>query len=119
LQTCFFAISGLLPRDEAIRHIKESVRQDVFTQKATRLCGRTTPAVDATLVNLFEVRVPAGVTSTFDRSAIVPEDAPQFVREVTAKMMAGLGDEIPVSLLPVDGNLSVGHKRVREAQCRR
>jgi pyruvate-ferredoxin/flavodoxin oxidoreductase len=107
LQTCFFAISGLLPRDEAIRHIKESVRK-TYSRKGDEVVRQNYAAVDGTLVNLFEVRVPAGVTSTFDRSAIVPEDAPQFVREVTAKMMAGLGDEIPVSLLPVDGTFPSG-----------
>ena len=107
LQTCFFAISGLLPRDEAIRHIKESVRK-TYSRKGDEVVRQNYAAVDGTLVNLFEVRVPAGVTSTFDRPAIVPEDAPQFVREVTAKMMAGLGDEIPVSLLPVDGTFPSG-----------
>jgi len=89
LQTCFFAISGLLPRDEAIRHIKESVRK-TYSRKGDEVVRQNYVAVDATLVNLFEVRAPASVTSTFDRPAIVPEDAPQFVREVTAKMMAGL-----------------------------
>jgi pyruvate-ferredoxin/flavodoxin oxidoreductase len=107
LQTCFFAISGLLPRDQAIRHIKESIRK-TYSRKGDEVVRRNYAAVDATLVNLFEVRVPASVTSVFDRPAIVPDDAPQFVRDVTAKMMAGLGDEIPVSLLPVDGTFPSG-----------
>ena len=107
LQTCFFAISGLLPRDEAIRHIKKSISK-TYSRKGDEVVRQNYAAVDGTLANLFEVRVPAGVTSTFDRPAIVPDDAPQFVREVTAKMMAGLGDEIPVSLMPVDGTFPSG-----------
>jgi pyruvate-ferredoxin/flavodoxin oxidoreductase len=107
LQTCFFAISGLLPRDEAIGHIKKSISK-TYSRKGDEVVRQNYAAVDGTLVNLFEVRVPADVTSKFDRPAIVPDDAPQFVREVTAKMMAGLGDEIPVSLMPVDGTFPSG-----------
>jgi pyruvate-ferredoxin/flavodoxin oxidoreductase len=107
LQTCFFAISGLLPRDEAIRYIKDSVRK-TYSRKGDEVVRKNYAAVDGTLASLFEVSVPASATSTFDRPPIVPDDAPQFVREVTAKIMAGLGDDIPVSLMPVDGTFPSG-----------
>jgi pyruvate-ferredoxin/flavodoxin oxidoreductase len=107
LQTCFFAISGVLPRDEAIHHIKESIRK-TYTRKGEEVVQQNYAAVDGTLANLFEVKVPASVTSTFDRPPIVPLDAPQFVREVTAKMMEGYGDDIPVSAMPVDGTFPSG-----------
>jgi len=107
LQTCFFAISGVLPRDEAIRHIKESIRK-TYSRKGDAVVQQNYAAVDGTLANLFEVKVPATVTSTFDRPLIVPADAPQFVRDVTAKMMEGYGDEIPVSKMPVDGTFPSG-----------
>ena len=107
LQTCFFAISGLLPRDEAIRHIKESIHK-TYARKGDEVVRQNEAAVDGTLVNLFEVQVPGRVTSTFDRPGLVPDDAPPFVRQVTAKMMAGLGDELPVSLMPVDGTFPSG-----------
>jgi pyruvate-ferredoxin/flavodoxin oxidoreductase len=107
LQTCFFAISGVLPRDQAIRHIKESIRK-TYSSKGESVVARNYTAVDRTLVNLFEVRVPAHVTSSFDRPPTVPAGAPAFVRDVTAKMMEGLGDEIPVSAMPVDGTFPSG-----------
>jgi pyruvate-ferredoxin/flavodoxin oxidoreductase len=107
LQTCFFAISGVLPRDEAIRHIKESIRK-TYARKGENVVHQNYAAVDGTLANLFEVNVPTSVTSTFDRPPLVPADAPEFVQQFTAKMMAGRGDEIPVSMMPVDGTYPSG-----------
>jgi pyruvate-ferredoxin/flavodoxin oxidoreductase len=107
LQTCFFAISGVLPRDAAIHHIKESIRKS-YARKGDDVVALNYAAVDGTLANLFEVKVPASVTSTFDRPPIVPANAPEFVRNFTAKVMEGRGDEIPVSLMPVDGTFPSG-----------
>jgi len=107
LQTCFFAISGVLPRDAAIHHIKESIRK-TYTRKGEKVVQLNFAAVDGTLVNLFEVKVPTSVTSAFDRPPLVPASAPEFIQKFTATMMAGLGDEIPVSLMPIDGTFPSG-----------
>jgi pyruvate-ferredoxin/flavodoxin oxidoreductase len=109
LQTCFFAISGVLPREEAIRRIKESIER-TYGGKGADVVRKNFEAVDHTLAHLFEVEVPAAVTSAFDRPPIVPAQAPTFVHEVTARMMRGLGsgDDIRVSQLPVDGTWPSG-----------
>ena len=107
LQTCFFAISGVLPRDEAIHQIKESIRKS-YSKKGDDVVALNYAAVDGTLANLFEVSVPAAATSTFDRPPLVPAAAPAFVQQFTAKMMAGRGDEIPVSFMPIDGTFPSG-----------
>jgi pyruvate-ferredoxin/flavodoxin oxidoreductase len=107
LQTCFFAISGVLPREAAIRHIKEAIRK-TYAHKGEAVIRKNYAAVDGTLAHLQEVQVPAIVTSRLDRAKIVPDDAPEFVRRVTAKMLIGLGDEIPVSLVPADGTFPSG-----------
>ncbi len=102
MQTCFFAISGVLPREEAIARIKKSIEK-TYGRKGAEIVKRNFEAVDKTLENLFEVKVPAEVTSTIEMAAIVPDDAPDFVKKVTALMMAGKGDLLPVSAFPVDG----------------
>ena len=107
LQTCFFAISGVLPRDTAIRHIKEAIRK-TYARKGEAVVRKNFEAVDRTLTGLQEVQVPATATSKLDRGKIVPDDSPDFVRHVTAKMLVGAGDEIPVSLVPVDGTFPSG-----------
>jgi pyruvate-ferredoxin/flavodoxin oxidoreductase len=107
LQTCFFAISGVLPRDAAIQHIKESIRK-TYAKKGEKVVQLNFAAVDGTLANLFEVKVPTSVTSAFDRPLLVPAGAPEFIQKFTATMMAGLGDEIPVSLMPIDGTFPSG-----------
>jgi pyruvate-ferredoxin/flavodoxin oxidoreductase len=107
LQTCFFAISGILPGDEAIRHIKESIRK-TYGGKGEAVVRQNYLAVDHTLAHLFRVDVPDAADSRFERASPVPDTAPAFVRQVTARMLAGLGDEIPVSLLPVDGTYPSG-----------
>jgi pyruvate-ferredoxin/flavodoxin oxidoreductase len=107
LQTCFFAISGVLPRDAAIRHIKEAIRK-TYARKGEAVIRKNFEAVDSTLARLQEVQVPAAATSNIERDKIVPDDAPDFVRRVTAKMLVGAGDEIPVSLVPVDGTFPSG-----------
>jgi pyruvate-ferredoxin/flavodoxin oxidoreductase len=107
LQTCFFAISGVLPRDEAIEQIKKAIKK-TYARKGEIVIRQNFAAVDGTIARLGEVKVPHAVSSTFDRPPIVPLDAPEFVRNVTALMMEGRGDEIPVSLLPVDGTFPSG-----------
>ena len=107
LQTCFFAISGVLPREKAIAHIKESIRK-TYAKKGEAVIAKNFAAVDGTIERLFEVKVPAEATSTRDIPSIVPDYAPDFVRGVTAKMLAGRGDEIAVSALPPDGTFPSG-----------
>ena len=107
LQTCFFAISGVLPRDEAISRIKQSIEKS-YSVKGADVVRRNFEAVDHTLAHLFEVAVPSVATSAVDRPPIVPATAPEFVHEVTAKMMLGRGDEIRVGQLPADGTFPSG-----------
>jgi pyruvate-ferredoxin/flavodoxin oxidoreductase len=107
LQTCFFAISGVLPKDEAIGRIKESIRKS-YGGKGEEVVRRNFQAVDGTLAQLFEVKVPKTATSPWDWPPMVPATAPDFVRNVTARIMQGRGDEIPVSLMPIDGTFPSG-----------
>ncbi|MCB6179750.1 pyruvate:ferredoxin (flavodoxin) oxidoreductase [Rhodobacter sp. Har01] len=107
LQTCFFALSGVLPREDAIARIKASI-QKAYGRKGRRVVEQNWAAVDGALARLYQVQVPATVTSTFDRPPAVPVTAPDFVRRVTAAMMADEGDLIPVSLLPPDGTFPTG-----------
>jgi len=107
LQTCFFAISGVLPRDKAIAQIKSAIRK-TYASKGEEVVQRNFKAVDGTLSRLQEVKTAAQATSQFDRPPAVPADAPEFVRKVTARMFEGLGDQIPVSLMPADGTFPSG-----------
>jgi len=107
LQTCFFAISGVLPRDEAIQRIKHSIEKS-YAAKGADVVRRNFAAVDQALAHLFEVDLPGAATSTFDRPPIVSAQAPRFVHEVTAPMMLGLGDALRVGQLPADGTFPSG-----------
>ena len=107
LQTCFFALSGVLPRDQAIAQIKKSIRK-TYQSKGEAIVQQNFKAVDETLSNLHEVPVPDRPTSRFDRPPSVPAGAPEFVRQVTARMFEGQGDLIPVSLMPIDGTFPSG-----------
>ncbi|HHS89493.1 MAG TPA: pyruvate:ferredoxin (flavodoxin) oxidoreductase, partial [Rhodobacteraceae bacterium] len=107
MQTCFFAISGILPRDEAIDRIKAAVRK-TYGRKGRKIIDRNFKAIDATLNNLHEVSVGNAVTSSFDLAATVPPTAPAFVRNITAKIIAGKGDDLPTSQLPDDGAWPLG-----------
>lgn len=107
LQTCFFAISGVLPRDEAIARIKQSIRKS-YGDKGDAVVQQNFAAVDGALARLQQVTVPATASSGFERPPIVPASAPNFVRLVTGRMMEGRGDDIPVSALPVDGTFPSG-----------
>ena len=107
LQTCFFAISGVLPRDEAITKIKTAIAK-TYGRRGKEVVEKNQLAVDRALEGLHRIEVPGQVTSTREMPAMVPADAPEFVRTVTAVMMAGRGDELPVSALPVDGTYPSG-----------
>jgi pyruvate-ferredoxin/flavodoxin oxidoreductase len=107
LQTCFFAISGVLPRDVALGHIKDAIRKS-YSGKGEAVVAQNFAAVDATLQRLFEIAVPAAAGNTHDLPPVVPAWAPDFVQRVTARMLVGRGDEIPVSLIPADGTFPSG-----------
>ncbi|OUC07916.1 pyruvate-flavodoxin oxidoreductase, partial [Litorilinea aerophila] len=102
MQTCFFAISGVLPREEAIAQIKQAIRK-TYGKRGEVIVRKNFAAVDAALAHLHQVSVPDRATSTIEMPPVVPEEAPQFVKTVTAPMLAGEGDLLPVSALPVDG----------------
>ncbi|MGB8432972.1 MAG: pyruvate:ferredoxin (flavodoxin) oxidoreductase [Burkholderiales bacterium] len=101
-QACFFAISGILPRDEAIEKIKASIRK-TYGKRGETVLSRNFAAVDQSLAALHEVKVPGRADSTLRRRPVVPSVAPDFVQRVTAMMLDGRGDLLPVSALPVDG----------------
>jgi pyruvate-ferredoxin/flavodoxin oxidoreductase len=102
MQTCFFAISGVLPRDEAIAKIKEAIEK-TYGKKGSEVVKRNFAAVDQTIENLFEVKVPAAATAKLSRPPVVSDQAPDFVRRVQAVMISNKGDLLPVSAFPVDG----------------
>ena len=102
MQVCFFALSGVLPRDEAILQIRKSIEKS-YRSKGQAVIDRNFAAVDAALDHLHEVDVPTSISNDRPFDDVVPAHAPQFVREVTAQMMRGHGDELPVSKMPVDG----------------
>jgi len=102
MQTCFFAISGVLPREQAIEAIKDAI-QKTYGKRGEAVVKRNFEAVDKTLANLFEVEVPAKVTSQLTLRKPVPDAAPEFVRDVLGEIIAGRGDALPVSAFPVDG----------------
>jgi pyruvate-ferredoxin/flavodoxin oxidoreductase len=131
MQTCFFAISGILPKEEAIDQIKKSIKK-TYGKRGEAVVQRNFQAVDETLVHLYEVQVPVGVGAgqtqvttaevfAHQRSPIalpmltrrppVPAEAPEFVRKVLGPMIAGDGDDLPVSALPVDGTYPSGTAR--------
>jgi pyruvate-ferredoxin/flavodoxin oxidoreductase len=103
MQTCFFAISGILPREEAINKIKDSIVK-TYKRKGEEIIKQNFAAVDQTLANLHQVNVPAQVSpKAYQLPPIVSAKAPEFVQKVTSVIMAGKGDDLPVSAMPVDG----------------
>jgi pyruvate-ferredoxin/flavodoxin oxidoreductase len=107
MQTCFFALSGALPREEAITAIKHAIAK-TYGKRGDAVVQRNYAAVDESLAHLFEVKVPAKVTSTIERLPAVSPKAPEFVRNVLGAMIRGEGDQLPVSALPVDGTYPTG-----------
>ena len=102
LQACFFAISGVLPKDEAIAEIKKAIKK-TYGIRGEEVVQRNYQAVDMALEHLFEVKVPDAITATADILPPVPHDSPQFVKEVIGTIISRDGDSIPVSKLPIDG----------------
>jgi pyruvate-ferredoxin/flavodoxin oxidoreductase len=107
MQTCFFAISGVLPKDEAIAAIKKAI-EDTYGKRGPVVVKQNFAAVDRAVSHLHEVPTPAALTATRRRPPAVPAAAPDFVQRVTAVMMAGKGDALPVSAFPPDGTWAVG-----------
>ncbi len=107
MQTCFFALSGVLPKEEAIEQIKYAINK-TYAKKGKAIVEQNYKAVDATLENLYEVTVPETATSLSEMLSTVPSQAPAFVKDVTAMMMSGHGDEIPVSKMSIDGTYPSG-----------
>ncbi len=110
LQTCFFALSGVLPRDEAIDAIKHAIEKS-YGKRGDVVLQRNYDAVDASLAALHDVAVPATVTSTRHVAGLVLDGASDFVQRVTARILAGEGDLLPVSALPIDGTFPTGTAR--------
>ena len=106
-QACFFAISGVLPRDEAIAEIKQAIRK-TYGKRGETVLSRNFAAVDASLAALREVALPAHADARLTRRPAVARAAPDFVQRVTAMMLDGKGDLLPVSAMPVDGTFPTG-----------
>jgi len=107
LQTCFFAISGVLPQEQAITEIKHAITKS-YARRGPQVIAQNEAAVDAAVAALHRVELPTTVTATRGVRPMVPADAPEFVRNVTGAMMAGHGEDLPVSALPVDGTYPSG-----------
>ena len=103
MQTAFFAISGVLPREQAIEEIKHAIEK-TYGKRGEAVVQKNFEAVDATIENLFEVKVPAAVSSKMTRRAAVPSNAPDFVKNVLGPMITFDGDNLPVSAMPIDGS---------------
>ena len=110
MQMGFFAVSGILPKEEATAAIKKAIYK-TFGKRGEAIVQKNYAAVDLALSYLSQVTVPAEAASAFDLRPAVPTHAPEFVREVTAKMIEGLGDDLPVSKLPIDGTYPSGTTR--------
>ncbi len=107
MQTCFFALAGVLPRDEAVARIKAAVRKS-YGARGEALVDANFMAIDAALAGLHQVPLPAVATGPAGASGPIPATAPDFVRDVIGPIIAGRGDDLPVSRLPVDGTWPTG-----------
>ncbi|OQY97859.1 MAG: pyruvate:ferredoxin (flavodoxin) oxidoreductase [Candidatus Brocadia sp. UTAMX2] len=107
MQTAFFVISGIIPKEEAIEAIKAELKK-TYIKKGEDVVKMNYASVDKALQNIVEVKVPGKVTSNVRMRPPVPEDAPEFVKKVTAKMIANRGDYLPVSAIPADGTWPTG-----------
>ncbi len=110
MQTCFFAISNVLPREEAIAQIKKAIRK-TYARKGEAVVNQNFAAVDQTLAALHEVKIPEVISGDHHQAAIVPAEAPDFVQRITALMLANKGDLLPVSAFPADGTWPSGTTR--------
>jgi len=107
MQTCFFAVSGVLPQEAAIAAIKSAI-QETYGKRGDAIVQRNFAAVDTTLAHLHQVTIPAAASNAIDILAPVPSHAPAFVREVLGVLIAGYGDSVPTSALPPDGTFPTG-----------
>ncbi|MBI2556082.1 MAG: pyruvate:ferredoxin (flavodoxin) oxidoreductase, partial [Planctomycetes bacterium] len=107
MQTAFFVISGIIPKDDAIKAIKTEIKK-TYIKKGEEVVKLNYAAVDKALQNIVEVKVTDKVTSKIRMRPPVPEDAPEFVKKVTARMIADKGDTLPVSAIPADGTWPTG-----------
>jgi len=107
LQTCFFAMCGVIPRDDAIRKIKEAIKK-TYGKRGEKVVEMNYLAVDKAIENLHKIEVPAATTSNLDLPPVVSTRAPAFVQNLTAVIMAGKGDDLPVSAMPIDGTYPTG-----------
>lgn len=107
MQTCYFALSGVLPREAAIKQIKKAIEKTYF-KKGQKVIDQNFIAVDATLANMYEVNYPGSVSAADNNLQTVSDKAPDFVKNVTAVMMADHGDTLPVSMMPIDGTYPSG-----------
>jgi pyruvate:ferredoxin (flavodoxin) oxidoreductase, homodimeric len=107
MQACFFALSGVLPRSEAIAQIKKAIKKS-YGKKGPEIVKMNMDAVDRSLEYLFEVKVPDTANSEITLRSPVPDTAPAFVREVLGAMIGKCGDNLPVSAMPVDGTYPTG-----------
>ncbi|HVN60020.1 MAG TPA: pyruvate:ferredoxin (flavodoxin) oxidoreductase [Gaiellaceae bacterium] len=110
LQTCFFALADVLPVDKAIAAIKDAIKKS-YARRGEVVLERNYAAVDRALEGMHEVRVPVEIGNGYHRPPPVPAEAPDFVQHVTGMMIAGKGDLLPVSALPVDGTFPIGTAR--------
>ncbi len=110
LQTCFFALSGILPKDEAIAAIKHAVEK-TYGAKGENVVKQNFNAIDQALAHLHEVSVPAAYEPNDEAVSVPWDEAPEFVRNVLAPMIVGKGDRLPVSAMPIDGTFPVGTAR--------
>ena len=110
LQTCFFAISGVLPREEGVQRIRHSIEK-TYGDKGRAVLQKNFAAVDTALEHLHEVTVPKTITSKEELRIFIPADAPDQMRRIEALQFAGRGDEIPVSAFPIDGTYAGGTTR--------
>ena len=102
MQTCFFAISGVLPRDEAIEQIKKSIKK-TYGKRGEAVVAKNFAAVDHALAHLEKVKLPSAASSSFDLIPSISSKAPKFVREVLGEIAGGHGDQLPVSAIPAGG----------------
>ena len=117
MQVCFFALSGVLPREKAIESIKYSIKK-TYGKKGEEVVAMNLKAVDNTLEHLHEVLVPKNVNGSGGLLPPVTPNAPKFVKDVLGPIAAGDGDDLPVSAFPVDGTFPTGHRAIRKAQPR-
>ena len=109
MQACFFAISNILPREQAIAEIKNAIKK-TYSKKGDAIVQKNFAAVDASLAHMHEVVIPAEPTSTLHTALPVPADAPEFIQKVTGEIIAGRGEQLPVSAFAdvVDGTWPTG-----------